>query len=105
MLGRRSTRVSDLRGAGSAALDATRGLIDLVDSVQHTIPRGPGILGLPTGSSAQGISGLVSRAIREVTGLLGGGIDVALEELARVTAEARTWQEVEAVLAALNGVL
>jgi hypothetical protein len=105
MTGRRSMRVSDLRGVGSAALDATRGLIDLVDTVQHTIPRGPGILGLPTGPPPQGISGLVSRAIREVTGLFGGGIDVALEELARVTAEARTWQEVEAVLAALNGVL
>ena len=98
------THVSDLRGAGAAALDATRGLIDLVDTVQHTIPHGPGILGLPTGP-AWGNTGLVSRSLRALSGLLGGGIDVALEELARVISEARTRQEVEAVLAALNGVL
>jgi len=105
MAGRRQTHVSDLRGVGTVALDATRGLIDLVDTVQHTIACGPGILGLPRAGPPRGIAGFVSRSLRELTGLLGGGIDVALAELARVIGEARTWQEVEAVLAALNGAL
>ncbi len=105
MPGHGRNHVSDLRGVGRLALDATRGVIDLVEAMHHTITRVPKILGVPITGRTQGITGLVYRSVRGVAGLIGAGIDVALGELARVIGQARSPRETEALVAALNGVL
>ena len=105
MTGQGRNHVSDLRGVGRLALDATRGVIDLVEAMHHTIAHAPGILGVPITASTRGITGLVYRSVRGVAGLVGAGIDFALGELARLIGETRSPREGEAVLAALNGVL
>jgi pimeloyl-ACP methyl ester carboxylesterase len=101
----RRNHVSDLRGVSRLALDATRGVIDLVEAMHHTVVRVPGILGVPITARTRGITGLVYRSVRGVAGLVGAGIDVALGELARLIGEARSPREAEALVAALNGVL
>jgi pimeloyl-ACP methyl ester carboxylesterase len=105
MPGRERNHVSDLRGIGRLALDATRGVIDLVEAMHLTVARVPAILGVPITGRTSGVTGLVYRSVRGVAALVGEGIDVALGELARIVGEARSPREAEAVVAALNGVL
>ncbi len=105
MPGHGRNHVSDLRGVGRLALDATRGVIDLVEAMHQTVAHPPGILGVPITARTRGITGLVYRSVRGVAGLVGAGIDVALGELARLIGDAPSPREAEAVVAALNGVL
>jgi hypothetical protein len=98
--------LSDLRGAARLAIDATRGVVDLVRTVQGTIARGgraPRAGGLDL---TFGIAALVYRNIHGVTRLVGAGIDRALSGLAPlVPAPERAPAASEAIVAALNGVL
>ncbi len=59
--------LSDLRGASRLAVDATRGLADLVEAMHHTIGRTPGVLGSAPAGRTRGITGLVYRSVRGVT--------------------------------------
>lgn len=95
----------DLRGATRLALDATLGVMSLVESMHRTIASGPAILGSPLAVPAKLITGVVYGTIRGVTELVGTGIDVALTELAPLLGEGVAGPEREAVVSALNGVL
>jgi hypothetical protein len=81
---------SDLRGASRLAIEATDGVARIVQDMQ-----GPTL----------GIAGLVHRGIRGVTWLVGGGIDVLLAPFVPLLGETRSRPELEAALAALNGVV
>jgi hypothetical protein len=97
--------LSDLRGASRLAIDATTGLTELVETMHQNIARLPGVLGAPRTGRARGIAGLVYRAVRGTTGLVGGGIDAVLARLVPTLDAASSSRGREAVLAALNGVL
>lgn len=98
-------RLSDLRGFSRLTVEATIGMIDLVENMHHNIARVPGVLGRPTQERTRGITGLVYRIIRGITHLVGSGIDAVLPELAPQLDHAAPSPQREAVLAALNGVL
>ncbi len=89
----------DLRGATRLALDATLGVMSLVESMHRTIASGPAILGSPLAVPAKLITGVVYGTIRGVTELVGTGIDVALTELAPLLGEGAAGPEREAVTA------
>jgi hypothetical protein len=97
--------VDDLRGAGRLAVEATKGVTDLVEAMHRTIAGGPEVLGRPLAGPARLITGVVYGSIRGVTALVGAGIDLALAQLAPLLGESTPGSEREAVLAALNGVL
>jgi pimeloyl-ACP methyl ester carboxylesterase len=97
--------VDDLRGASRLAVEATRGVTDLVEAMHVTIAGGPDILGRPLAAPVRMVTGLVYGSIRGVTRLVGGSIDLALERLAPLLGESIPGPEREAVLAVLNGVL
>src|SRR5262245_66105978 len=103
------TPIDDLRGATRLAVEATRGVTDLVEAMHHNIAGGPSILGRPLEGPTRLLTGPVYRSIRGVTRLVGAGIDVALAQLARLPApllaEGAPGLEREAGIAALNGVL
>jgi pimeloyl-ACP methyl ester carboxylesterase len=103
------TPVDDLRGATRLAVDATRGVTDLVEAMHHDIGGGPNVLGRPLEGPTRLLTRPVYGSIRGVTRLVGAGIDVALAQLARLLApllaEGAPGLEREAVIAALNGVL
>jgi len=98
-------RISDIRGYGRLAIDATLGLTSLVEIMHHNILRTPGVLGKATQQPARGITGFVYKSIRGVTRLVGGSIDLALGQLAPLLERGASSSEREAVLSALNGVL
>jgi len=97
--------LSDLRGVSRLAIDATTGVTELVEAMHQTIASRPGVFGTPGPGRTRGITGLVYRAIRGTTGLMGGGIDAVLARLAPTLEAASPSRGREAVLAALNGVL
>ena len=97
--------LSDLRGAGQLAIDATLGLTSLVETLHHNILRTPGVLGAPTQEPATGITGFVYRCVRGVTRAVGGAIDAALPPLERLLGGKVSSAQRDAVVAALNGVL
>src|SRR6202011_2847692 len=51
--------VEDLRGASRLAVEATRGVTDLVEAVHRKIASGPGLLKNPLEAPVRAISGLV----------------------------------------------
>lgn len=96
---------SDIRGAGNLTIDAITGITDLVEAMHQTIASLGGVLGGSDPNRATGISGMVYRNIRTVSGLVGGGIDVLLKQFSSLLGEKCSSPEREIVLAALNGVL
>ncbi|MCP3875258.1 MAG: hypothetical protein GY699_19155 [Desulfobacteraceae bacterium] len=96
---------SDIRGAGNLAIDAITGITDLVEAMHHKIVSVGGILGRPNQTRTTGITGMVYRNIRTVSGLVGNGIDLLLKQFSSLLGEKCSSPEREVVLAALNGVL
>ncbi|HSI60069.1 MAG TPA: alpha/beta hydrolase, partial [Ideonella sp.] len=82
----------------------TRGLADVVEAVHHTVLQVPGPLGKVAPGRTRGITGLVYRNVHGVAGLVGGGLDLALQVFSSLDKGASGPRR-EALLAALNGVL
>jgi len=97
--------LSDLRGASRLAIDATRGLTDLVEAMHHNISRAPGVLEKPPAGRTRGITGLVYRSVHGVTRLVGGSIDAVLGRLVPMLGDVEPSRAREALVAALNGML
>jgi len=97
--------LSDLRGASRLAIEATRGLADLVEAMHYTVSRTPGALASAPAGRTRGITGLVYRSVHGVTRLVGGGIDAILGRLVPLFAASAPSPKREALVAALNGVL
>ncbi len=96
---------SDIRGAGKLTIDAITGITNLVEAMHHKIASLGGILGKPNQNQTTGVTGMVYRNIRTVSGLVGNGIDVLLKQFSSLLGETDSSIEREVVLAALNGVL
>jgi hypothetical protein len=108
--------IAALRGAGRLATAATTGVTDLVQALHTRIAVTPTRLAGPlVGGAINGAAGLVYGAVRGVTKVVGGGIDLALAQLVPLladrdqgvgdtTADAGNALR-EALRAALNGVL
>ena len=103
MIDHRALRLSDLHGAVRLGIDATAGITDLVEAMHAAISRPD--LGIRSAASERtsGITGLVYRSIRGVTGLTSAGLNAVLAR--QDVGYERTSVEREAVIAALNGVL
>ncbi len=97
--------LSDLRGASRLAIDATRGLADLVEAMHHNVIRAPGLVARLPAGRMRGITGLVYRTVHGVTRLVGGSIDAVLGRLAPLLGHVEPSPAREAIVAALNGVL
>jgi hypothetical protein len=104
MTKRTRNHVGDLRGASRLAVEATKGVVDLVEAMHNKIAGGPDILGRPLEQVARVFTAPVYGSIRAVTKLVGATLDVALEQLEPLLGEATPGPEREAVLAAFNGV-
>lgn len=108
-------RAEDVRGALRLGHEALGGLIDLVESMHAGIA--DSVLGRPApGQEAgagprrtRGLTGLVYRGVRGISGGVGGATELVLGSLARqllpASSAAAPHARREALLAALNGVL
>ena len=99
------SRVEDLRAATRLAVEATRSVTDLVEAMHQTIGAGPAVLGRPLERPIRVLTAPVYGGIRGATRLVGAGIDRALAGIAPLATPRAPGKELEAVLAALNGVL
>lgn len=99
------SHLDDLRGASKLAVEATRGVVGLVEAMHRTIASGPAMLGKPLEGPATALTELVYGHIKNVTEVVGAGIDGALGLLSPLLGESVPGPERELVLAALNGVL
>ena len=96
---------SDLHGASRLAIEATLGVIDIVEALHHTITCAPGILGTAPRPPIRGIPNLVYGSIRGITRLVGDGLDAILTPVIPLLHERPSSPERDAALAALNGVV
>lgn len=105
MIDRNLLRLSDLRGLARLGVTATSGITDLVEAMHAAIARPDlGVRGTAPERTA-GITGLVYRSIRGVTGLTGNTLDILLTQRSAASDGGRRSPPREAVIAALNGVL
>jgi len=97
--------VSDLHGLSRLGIDGVRGVTDLVEDVHHAVLRVPGLRAVSPDGRTSGITGLVYRSINGVTGLVGGGLDLAFGQLVPRLAPPVSTPTRDQFLAVLNGVL
>ena len=102
-------RASDIRGLAKLATQATLGVARIAEGVHQSVWTSLGAPGGATPGRARGITGLVYRGVRDITQLVGKGVDTLLVRLqpqleAAQDAQPGTPQR-EAVIAALNGVM
>jgi hypothetical protein len=97
------TLVRQLRGATQLAVEATRNLTDVLESMHHTIVGGPEVLGRPLEAVAKVLTAPAYGTARGVTRLVGVSLDRALARLEAVLH--RAGADSGPLLAALNGVV
>jgi hypothetical protein len=101
--------ISDLRGASRLAIEATNGVTDVVEGMQHGIGAGPAVLGRPLEAPVRLFTSPIYEGIRGVARAVGDGIDATLgllEPLVAPLLGSRTpGPRQEALIAVLNGVL
>ncbi|GAB3253891.1 esterase/lipase family protein [Chitinimonas naiadis] len=106
MAGKIPVRHDDVRGVTRLGVDATLGVIDLVESMHQTIAsRIPLVGSKSTSGRTRGLTGFVYRRVRGVTQMVGGGIDAALSRLVPLFGNHGLSPAREATVAALNGVM
>lgn len=103
-------RPTDLRSATRLAVEATLGVVGIVEHLHHNIARVAPPLGKASDKPTSGITGLVYRSIRGVTRASGGALDLLLRPLEALLLEQGKEvpagsDEREAIVAALNGVI
>lgn len=94
-----------LRGASRLAVQATQGVMGLVEEMHCTIASGPAVLGRPLERPARLFTGWLYGALQGVTRQVGMGLDAVLEQLAPWLGDSAPGPQREAVVSALNGVL
>ncbi|MBF0231108.1 MAG: hypothetical protein HQK63_16180 [Desulfamplus sp.] len=102
--------ISDLSGIGKLTIEAVSGITDIVEDLHQTILSMNGLLGSPDNHYTTGITGIVYKNIRTVTGLVGNGIDITLNKLIDILGNNDSQSSIpvsgyEAVVSALNGVV
>jgi hypothetical protein len=97
--------VSELRGLSRLAIDATAGLVDLIEAVHETVERPFGVLALPVRAPIKGIRELAYGSVCGITQLVGATIDIVLAQLAPLLDPDNPWPGREPLRAARNGVL
>jgi pimeloyl-ACP methyl ester carboxylesterase len=101
-------QISDLDGLARLAVDGVTGVTDLVEHLHGTISRGAMLRSPDTEHRTGGITGLVYRSVRGVTGLVGGALELSLGTAARFgSAESSAPISTQRIrtIAILNGVL
>lgn len=97
--------LTDAQGLAQLTVTAVTQTTDLVEAMHLNIASARWPFGPAREGRTHGITGLVYRSIREITGLVGKSIDAVLAPFAQWLPTLDSSPEREAVLAALNGVL
>ena len=99
-----STPLAQLRGLARLGIDATHGVVGVVEQMHRTISDRAWPLAAGRATRTTGLTGAVYGAIRGTTGVVGLGLNEALRVLERWVPEGPVSPRREAVLAAVNGI-
>jgi pimeloyl-ACP methyl ester carboxylesterase len=94
-----------LRGASRLVVQATQGVMGVVEEVHCTIASGPSVLGRPLERPARAVTGWLYSTLQGVTRHVGEGLDAVLARLSPWLGDSVASLQREAVVSALNGVL
>jgi pimeloyl-ACP methyl ester carboxylesterase len=104
MAGITRTHLSDARGASQLVVDASAGIVDVVERMHRTIQRVPGALGRPVDEPTRGITGVVYRSVRGGMQLVGRGLDAALAPFESLLPHGPSTPGRDVYVSILNGV-
>lgn len=93
-----------LRGLGKLAIDAVTGVTDIVEGMHRNIAGLAPPLGKPLPGPTSGITGMVYRSVRGITGMVGRGLDASLRAAEPWLGATQPAATRDALIAALNGV-
>lgn len=96
---------SKTQGVGRLTIDAVIAITDIVESIHKRVSPFSSVKSTNKNETLSGISGLVYRNIRNVTGLVGKSIDAPLAVISQTLAADPDSISTQTLLAALNGVL
>jgi pimeloyl-ACP methyl ester carboxylesterase len=99
-----STPLAQLRGLARLGIDATHGVVGVVEQMHRTISDRAWPFAEGRATRTTGLTGAVYGAIRGTTGVVGLGLNEALRVLERWVPEGPVSPRREAVLAAVNGI-
>ena len=101
--------ISDARGVAQLATQAIAGVSRIAEGVHRSVLNTVGIPGGTAPGRTGGITGLIYKSVREITRLVGEGVDAVLARLEPSSASAvgakHATASREALLAVLNGVM
>lgn len=98
------TRLAELRGLGRMLVDATSGVVDVVERMHRTVQERPGVFGAATRSTTRGITGYVYRGVRGGVRLTGLGLETAIGTIEGWLPPGSSTPSSEAFIAVLNGI-
>jgi pimeloyl-ACP methyl ester carboxylesterase len=85
-------------------VDASAGIVDVVERMHRTIERRPAPVGRPVLESTRGITGFVYRSVRGSMQLVGRGIDATLAPIEKLLPEGATTPGRDVLVSIVNGV-
>ncbi len=98
-------KIKDFKGLTRLISEATIGINDLVQSVQHEIVHPPFLPSTPIQKLVTGISSISFSGVRLTTRAIGGGLDKLFGILQMIPGEGTSSEQREKAIAALNGVI
>jgi pimeloyl-ACP methyl ester carboxylesterase len=104
MAGLTRTQLAEIRGAIQMAVDASSGVVDVVERMHRTVQRLPLAFGQPVEEPTRGITGFVYRNVRGGMRLCGRGIAGTLAPLEQLLPAGETTPGRELFASMLNGV-
>lgn len=96
---------SQLQGLTRLVMEATTGIIDLVEAMHKQIVHPPLLPSTPIQHMITRIAGITYKSIRWGTRFVGGSLDHVLGQFGHLIGEIKTSDEREAIRSALNGVV
>jgi pimeloyl-ACP methyl ester carboxylesterase len=98
------TDMAELRGVGRMLVDATAGVVDVVERMHRTVQEVPWLLGTTTRSTTRGLTGYVYRGVRGGVRLAGWSLESTLGAFEGRLPPGASTPSREAFISALNGV-
>jgi pimeloyl-ACP methyl ester carboxylesterase len=103
---RRITRadVRDVRGASTLLLEASTGIVDVVERMHRTIQRVPFVVGKPVEGPTRGITGFVYRRVRGTMRATGRGLGAVLGSLEGLLPDGESTPGRDVIISRINGI-
>jgi pimeloyl-ACP methyl ester carboxylesterase len=98
------SQLADIRGGIRMAVDATDVITEVVEKVHRTIQLRPAPLGAPTDDRPKGIAGIVYRAVRGASRLIGQAVDAGLAPVTALLPEGESSPSLDTYRSVANGV-